>query len=129
MSLKDEQLRLVAAAVVEVRPLSWVPLHSPRASWRRILELSNSMDPTQDTGNQLKEVENAAGTRLQNCSGFAQGSIGQVCVPLGRGALFGTCEECVGEPPTTPQATIGPTVLNSDQLRLDAATMGVGLLL
>ena len=62
MSLKDEQLRLVTAAVVEDRLLSWVPLHSP-IKWRMILVLSNSMDPTQDTGNQLKEVESAAGNR------------------------------------------------------------------
>ena len=44
MSLEDEQLRLVAAAVVEDRLLSWVPLHSPRASWCRVMELGNSKD-------------------------------------------------------------------------------------
>ena len=33
------------------------------ANWCRIVELSNSMDPTQKAGNQLKEVKVAAGNR------------------------------------------------------------------
>ena len=31
--------------------------------WCRIVELRNSMDPTQNAGNQLKEVEETAGNR------------------------------------------------------------------
>ena len=34
-----------------------------RADWCRIVELSNSMDPTQKAGNQLKEAKGAAGNR------------------------------------------------------------------
>ena len=34
-----------------------------RTDWCRIMELSNSMDPTQKAGNQLKEVKGAAGNR------------------------------------------------------------------
>ena len=125
------------------------PQQGKRANWRRKVELSNSMNPTQNSGNQFKELEEAAGNRnadamelvgyytgapagiLQNCLGFAQGSIGQSIRTAGKRCLrFGTCEECVGEPRLRHlRPAIGPTTISkNEQLRLDAATMVVGLL-
>ena len=111
------------------------------------MELSNSMDPTQKAGNQLKEVKGAAGNRNADelvLVGYYTGAPAGITAELlglrprahwpkysyywKRCLLFGTCEECVGEPRLRYfSPAIGPTtILKDEQLRLDAAAMVVG---
>ena len=87
------------------------------ADWRRIKELSNSVDLTQKGGNQFKEARGAAGMNADELvlvelnTGIFPAGITAELLGLSPGAhwpkcsycwrrtlLFGTCEECVGEP-------------------------------
>ena len=105
------------------------------------------MDPTQKAGNQLKEVKGAAGNRNADelvLVGYYTGAPAGITAELlglrprahwpkysyywKRCPLFGTCEECVGEPRLRYfSPAIGPTTISkNEQLRLDAAAMVVG---
>ena len=92
------------------------PQQGKRADWCRIVELRNSMDPTQNAGNQLKEVDEAAGNRNADelaLVGYYTGAPAGITAELlglhlreywpkysydGKRCLrFWTCEEYVGE--------------------------------
>ena len=103
--------------------------------WRRVMELCNSMNPTQSSGNQFKEVGGAAGNRNAGemelawyYTGAPAGITAKLfglrprqCWPKysycwKRCLRFGTCEEYVGEPCLRHlRPAIGPTTISQNE--------------